>query len=303
MPELPDLEIYREAIEARVLGRRLEAVRIVSPFLLRTVDPKPAEALGATLSSTRRVGKRIVLVFDGGIRFVIHLMVAGRFRYEAKGAKIPGKLGLAAFDFESGSLVLTEASPKKRASLYVVRGDAAVDEHDPGGIEPLTCDLARFTAAMRRENRTLKRALTDPTIVAGIGNSYSDEILHAARLSPTPRTRTIDEATYARLFEAMRTTLTNAKESLRRQFDGRFPGPGEITAFRPEFAVHGRYGRACPVCGSEVQRIRFADNESNYCPTCQTDGKLLADRSLSRLLGSDWPKTLDELEARRRGAH
>ena len=259
--------------------------------------------VGAALLGTRRVGKRIVLVFEADYRIVVHLMIAGRFRYDVVGAKLPGKLGLAAFDFEVGTLLLTEASPKKRASMYVVRGDAAVAEHDPGGIEPLEASIDGFASALRRENRTLKRALTDPTIVAGIGNAYSDEILHAARLSPTVRTGSLDDAGYARLHAATTSTLRRWIDTLAREFGDRFPGAGEITAFRDDFAVHGRYRKPCPVCGGEVQRIRYADNESNYCPTCQTGGKLLADRSLSRLLGADWPRSLDELESRRHGAH
>jgi len=301
MPEIPDLELYRSALESRLVNVRLDGVRLASPFLVRSVEPKPTDVVGKRLLGTRRVGKRIVLVFEDELRIIIHLMIAGRFRYEARGAtvtKIPGKVGLAAFDFETGTLLLTEASPKKRASLFVVRGDAAVHEHDPGGLEPLDATAVDFRAALRRENRTLKRALTDPTILAGIGNAYSDEILHAAKLSPTLRTGHLDDATCDRIHVATTTTLRRYIDQLAVEFAGSFPGAGDVTAFREDFAVHGRYRKPCPVCGSEVQRIRYADNESNYCPTCQTGGKLLADRSLSRLLGADWPRSLDELESR-----
>jgi formamidopyrimidine-DNA glycosylase len=296
MPELPDVTIYLEALQPRVVGQPLEAVRLASPFILRSVEPPMAAVLGRRVDHLRRLGKRIVLAFADELYIVIHLMIAGRLRWERHGAKPPGRIGLAAFDFPSGTLLLTEASPKKRAALYVVRGAGALAAHDPGGLEVLDAGLDAFRAALRRENHTLKRALTDPRLFSGIGNAYSDEILHAARLSPVQLTSKLADAEIERLHRATQATLRRWIDALRAQFGDRFPGAGEVTAFRPDFAVHGRFGKPCPVCGGPVQRIRYAENETNYCPACQTGGRLLADRSLSRLLKEDWPKTLEELE-------
>jgi formamidopyrimidine-DNA glycosylase len=296
MPELPDITIYVDALRARVVKQALERVRIRSPFLVRTVEPAIEEIEGKAVVDVRRLGKRIVLGLADDLFLVLHLMIAGRLRWLARGAKLPGKIGLAAFEFAVGTLVLTEASPKKRAALHVVRGEAALRGLDPGGLEVLDADMASFGAGLRRENHTLKRALTDPRLFSGIGNAYSDEILHAAGLSPVMLTSKLADAEIARLHAATQSTLRHWIAELRRQFGERFPGPGEITAFRPGFAVHGRYGEPCPVCGTAVQRIRYAENETNYCPRCQTGGRLLADRSLSRLLRDDWPQTIDELD-------
>jgi formamidopyrimidine-DNA glycosylase len=298
MPELPDVTIYLEALQARVLGQPLEKIRLASPFVLRSVEPAPGAVEGRRVIALRRLGKRIVLGLEDDYFAVIHLMIAGRLRWAKRGAKPPGKLGLAAFDFPTGTLLFTEASPKKRAALHLVRGAAALAVHDPGGLEPLEASPGEFIAALRQENHTLKRALTDPHLLSGIGNAYADEILHAARLSPVQLTGKLDDGGLARLYTAAQTTLRHWTDRLRAEFAGRFPGPGEITAFRPDFAVHGKYGQPCPVCATPVQRIRYAENETNYCPTCQTGGRLLADRSLSRLLKQDWPKSLDEMEAR-----
>jgi formamidopyrimidine-DNA glycosylase len=323
MPELPDVVVYVEALRARVLGQPLERVRILSPFLVRSVDPTPDQAEGLVVADVRRMGKRIVfrLAIDSratstarsttksndesaatanpdDLFLVFHLMIAGRFRWLTGGAKPPGKITLACFDFPDGTLALTEAGSRKRASLHMVRGQAELAEHDPGGLEVLEAALASFAAVLRRENHTLKRALTDPRLFSGIGNAYSDEILHAARLSPTALTRRLSDEQVARLFEAARGTLEHWTTKLQRDFGHRFPGPGEITAFRPDFAVHGRFGQQCPACDCPVQRIRYAENETNYCPGCQTGGRILADRSLSRLLKKDWPRTVDELESR-----
>lgn len=296
MPELPDVTIYIETIAPRVVGQPLEAIRLASPFVLRSVDPPLAEVAGRTVAGVHRIGKRIVFALEGELFVVVHLMIAGRFRWEKRGAKPPGRLGLAAFDFPTGTLLLTEASRKKRAAIHLVRGVAALAAHDPGGIEVLTASPVDFAAALRRENHTLKRALTDPRLFSGIGNAYSDEILHAARASPVQLTSKLTDAEVARLHAATQAVIEGWTAILRREFAGRVPGAGEVTAFRPDFAVHGRYGLPCPDCGTPVQRIAYADNETNYCPTCQTGGRLLADRSLSRLLRADWPKTLDELE-------
>jgi len=296
MPELPDVTIYLDALRARVLEQPLERVRLASPFVLRSVDPPISALIGHAVENLRRIGKRIVLVFPGDLFLVIHLMIAGRLRWEKRGAKPPGKIGLAAFDFPSGTLLLTEASPKKRAAIYVVRGEAALADHDPGGLEVLDATLEEFRAALRSENHTLKRALTDPHLFSGIGNAYSDEILHTARLSPVQLTGKLVDAEIERLYHATRATLLRWIDALRVEFGDRFPGAGEVTAFRPDFAVHGRFGKPCPVCGGPVQRIRYAENETNYCPACQTGGRLLADRGLSRLLKADWPKTLEEME-------
>ncbi|MDB4975520.1 MAG: DNA-(apurinic or apyrimidinic site) lyase [Myxococcaceae bacterium] len=294
MPEFPDLTVYLEAIDRDLLGQTLERVRIASPFLLRTHDPQVTVLQGKRLVGTRRLGKRLVFAFEEELFLVLHLMVAGRLRLKPKGDAIVRKVGLAAFDFESASLSLTEASPKKRASLHLVRGDAALHELDPGGIEPMSASLAEFAAQLRRENHTLKRSLTDPHFFAAIGNAYSDEILHRAKLSPVQLTSRIDDASIARLFECTHAVLEEWTARLRKAAKGRFPD--KVTAFQDAMAVHGKFGQPCPVCGTAVQRIRRASNEVNYCPTCQTGGKLLADRSLSRLLHDDWPETLEELE-------
>ena len=298
MPELPDVAVYVEALAARVKDRALRGVRLSSPFLLRTVEPALAEFTGRRVVGVERLGKRIVLAFEGELYLVLHLMIAGRLHWHPPGKKLAGKLALAAFDFDEGALVLTEAGTKKRASLHAVRGRAGLAEHDRGGLEVLACDLAAFRATLARENRTLKRALTDPTLFSGIGNAYSDEILHAARLSPFKLTRGLDDAEIARLFAAARTTLEQWTERLRAAANGAFPE--KVTAFRPEMAVHGKHGQPCPDCGAPVQRVAYAENECNYCARCQTEGRLLADRALSRLLKDDWPRTLDELEERRR---
>ena len=294
MPELPDVVVYVESLDPRVRGEVLERVRLASPFVLRTVDPPVASLAGARCVGLRRVGKRIVLAFEGELFLVVHLMIAGRFRFREPGAKIPGKLGLAALDFATGTVLLTEASSKKRASIHVVRGEAALAALDPGGLEPLDCDLAAFAAALRRENHTVKRSLTDPRVFSGIGNAYSDEILHLARMSPFKLTSKLDDAEIARMFEATRATLERWLAALREDAKAGFPE--KVTAFRAGMAVHGRYGEPCPDCGAKVQRIAYADSECNYCAVCQTAGKLLADRGLSRLLRDDWPRTLDELE-------
>ena len=297
MPELPDVTIYLETLAPRIVGQPLEGIRLASPFVLRSVDPPPAALAGRRVRALRRLGKRIVLALEDDLYVVVHLMIAGRFRWEKRGAKPPARLGLAAFDFPTGTLLLTEASKKKRAAIHLVRGAAALAAHDPGGLEVLTASPDQFAAALRAENHTLKRALTDPHLFSGIGNAYSDEILHAARLSPVQLTSKLSDAEVARLHAATQATLQRWIAELRREFADRVPGAGEVTAFRPGFAVHGRYGKPCPDCGGPVQRIRYADNETNYCPACQTGGRLLADRSLSRLLRSDWPKSLEELEA------
>ena len=302
MPELPDITAYLTALAPRVVGQTLEHLRIASPLLLRTAVPRIDTVEGRTVRALRRVGKRIVFCFDGELFLVLHLMIAGRLHWrEHRNGDLPklgGKNNLASFDFANGSLVLTEAGTKRRASLHLVQGEAALAELDPGGADVFALSLDGFRDLLTQENRTLKRALTDPRVLSGIGNAYSDEILHAAQLSPIAQTRklTIDE--WQRLYDATRNVLTLWVDRLNAEAAKSFPE--KVTAFRPEMAVHGRYGLPCPRCGSPVQRIRFADNETNYCPTCQTGGKLLADRSLSRLLGSDWPRTLDELEALKR---
>lgn len=296
MPELPDVEVYVEHLNARLQGETLQGVRLATPFLLRTFDPPIKEAAGKRVDGFRRLGKRIVFDLEGDLHLVLHLMISGRLHWKDElQAKPTAKVGLAAFDFPKGTLTLTEASPKKRASLYFVHGEAAVEAHDPGGLEVFTIDAETFTQALRRENHTLKRTLTDPRVFSGIGNAYSDEILHRARLSPVRLTKQLDDDEARRLFEATRETLGEWLERLRAGYKDAFPE--KVTAFRPEMAVHGKYGKPCPRCGTKVQRIRYADNEANYCPECQTGGKLLADRGLSRLLGKDWPKSLDELEA------
>jgi formamidopyrimidine-DNA glycosylase len=294
MPELPDVVLYVEALTRHVRGQPLERVRLASPFVLRTVDPPLGEVEGRRVLELRRMGKRIVLELEDDLFVVVHLMIAGRLSWKPRGAKVPGKRGLAAFDFPTGTLLLTEASTKKRASLHVVRGEAALRAFDRGGLEVLESDRAAFESALLRESRTLKRALTDPRIFSGIGNAYSDEILHRARLSPVSLTSRLDAAERERLRVAAREVLTEWTQRLRDETGEGFPE--KVTAFRPGFAVHGRHGQPCPDCGSPVQRIVFAENETNYCALCQTGGRLLADRALSRLLRSDWPRSLEELE-------
>jgi formamidopyrimidine-DNA glycosylase len=297
MPELPDVVVYIEALERRIVGQTLQRIRLGSPFLLRSVEPPIAEAFGKRVVGLRRFGKRIVIDLEGDLHLVIHLMIAGRFHWKLPGAPVARKLGLAAFDFPAGTLLLTEAGTKKRASLHLVRGEAALREHGRGGLEVLDSDLAAFREALTRENHTLKRALTDPRLFSGIGNAYSDEILHAAKLSPVKQTRQLSEGEIARLYHATRKTLVEWVERLRREAVENFPE--KVTAFRKDMAVHGKYKKPCPVCGSPVQRIVYAENETNYCATCQTGGRLLADRALSRLLKADWPKTLEEMEEER----
>jgi len=298
MPELPDVELYLHALRPRVLGKTLRGVRIASPFLLRSVDPPVDDVIGKRVLELRRLGKRIVLGFEDELFMVIHLMIAGRFRWKSPGHKIPGRLGLAAFDFDDGTLVLTEASKKKRAALHLCRGEGALREHDPGGIEPLEIDFASFSAALRERNHTVKRSLTDPRIFSGIGNAYSDEILHRAKLSPLIWTSRMTEEQLERLHAATREVLSEWSARLIEQHGEAFPQ--KVTAFRPEMAAHGKYGQPCPTCGDPIQRIVFAQRETNYCATCQTGGKLLADRALSRLLRGDWPRSVEELEALRR---
>jgi formamidopyrimidine-DNA glycosylase len=303
MPELPDITAYITALQSRVVGQPLEALRISSPLLLRTAVPPIQTIEGKTVRSLRRIGKRIVFVFDDDLFLVLHLMIAGRLHWREfdpkKGrAKIGGRQNLAAFDFPAGSLVLTEAGSKRRASLHLVRGEEVLAELDPGGLEVLTLTPEAFTTALTQENRTLKRALTDPRIFSGIGNAYSDEILHAAQLSPLAQTRKLTTEEIQRLFAATLSTLKTWTDRFNTEAEKSFPE--KVTAFRPEMAAHGRFQQPCPRCGSPIQRIRYADNETNYCPACQTGGKVLADRSLSRLLGPDWPRTLDELEALRK---
>jgi len=298
MPELPDISAYLAALEERIAGQPLEQVRIASAFLLRTAQPPVTDAVGHRVSELRRIGKRVAIGFDNHVWLVLHLMIAGRLHWRARGAKLAGRNSLAAFDFPNGSLVLTEAGTKRRASLHVLQGEAALEASDPGGIDVFAADPAAFRAALTAENRTLKRALTDPRILSGIGNAYSDEILHAAMLSPVMLTHKLTPEEWGRLYTATRDTLRLWVDRLRNESRAAFPE--KVTAFRPEMAVHGRYGKSCPRCGEPVQRIRYADNETNYCAKCQTKGRVLADRALSRLLGADWPRTLDELEALKR---
>lgn len=295
MPELPDIAAYLTALEPRVLQKPLDHVRIASPFLLRTVDPPISAAEGKTVLVLRRIGKRIVFGLDGDLWLVLHLMIAGRLHWKSTGVSLKGRNNLAAFDFPDGSLVLTEAGAKRRASLYLFRGEENLRAVDPGGIDVFSVDEEGFRKALTIENRTLKRALTDPRFLSGIGNAYSDEILWAAQLSPIAQTHKLKSEEWKRLFRATRDTLQLWMDRFNAEAKTKFPE--KVTAFRKEMAVHGKYGEPCPRCGEKVLRIRYADNETNYCARCQTGGKLLADRSLSRLLGSDWPRTLDELEA------
>lgn len=299
MPELPDLTVYREALRARIAGQRLEGAELRGISLLRSVDPPLSACTGRRVVGVRRLGKRIVLALEEELFLVIHLMIAGRLHWKSGAARAGGRNLLATFRFESGTLTLTEASTKKRASLHVVRGEEALRQHDPGGVEPLEVDGATFAAALRRENHTVKRALTDPHLFAGIGNAYSDEILHRARLSPVKLTSRLEDSEVARLHDATRAVLGEWTDRLRAECGDGFPE--HVTAFRPGMAVHGRHREPCPDCGAPVQRIVQGESESNYCARCQCGGRLLADRALSRLLRSDWPRTLDELEARRKG--
>ena len=299
MPELPDILLYLHALRPRIVGYQVRAVRLASPFLLRSVEPPLASVEGRRIVDLHRLGKRVAIEAEGGLHLVFHLMIAGRFKWKDPGTRVPGKVGLLALDFEHGTLILTEAGTRRQASLYVVQGGDALIQHNPGGLEVLDTDHAAFAAALRRDNHTLKRALTDPHLFSGIGNAYSDEILHAARLSPFKQTGALSDDDVRRLYEATTRTLTQWITRLQRETGDAFPE--KVTAFREGMAVHGRYGQPCPDCGSAVQRIVYASNEANYCATCQTGGRLLADRSLSRLLREDWPRTLDELERKRRG--
>ncbi len=298
MPELPDVELYLSALRSRIAGRTLERVRLATPFLLRSVDPPLRLAEGCAVTGFRRIGKRIVWEMETDLFLIFHLMIAGRFKWRDAGSAIPKKVGLAAFDFADGTLLLTEVATQKRASLHVVRGEEALASFNPGGLEVMTSDTGTFTRALQKESHTLKRALTDPHLFSGIGNAYSDEILHRARLSPFKLTRQLTCEDLAVLHKATIDTLTEWTARLQRDAGGRFPE--KVTAFHEEMAVHGRFGKPCPRCGAAVQRIVHGEHEVNYCPECQTDGRLLADRALSKLLKDDWPKTLDELERRKR---
>jgi formamidopyrimidine-DNA glycosylase len=298
MPELPDIEAYVTALEPRIVGEPLQRVRLASAFLLRTVQPPVASAEGGVVRELRRVGKRIAIGLDNGLWLVLHLMIAGRLHWRSPQVKLSGRNNLAAFDFPNGSLVLTEAGAKRRAALHVLQGEEGLRSVDAGGIDVLSADLASFRAALTAENHTLKRALTDPRLLSGIGNAYSDEILHAAQMSPMALTQKLGAHDWERLFAATRHTLESWTDLLRLEAQAGFPE--KVTAFRKGMAVHGRYGEPCPRCGEKVLRIRYADKETNYCARCQTGGKVLADRSLSRLLGSDWPHTLEELEMLKR---
>jgi formamidopyrimidine-DNA glycosylase len=298
MPELPDIVTYIAALRPRVEGRPIERIRLFSPFLVRSVEPPIAEAHGKRVVDVRRLGKRIVLAIENDLFLILHLMIAGRLHWKSTGTKPPKKVGLAAFDFPTGTVTLTEAGTKRRASLFLVRGESALAQHDPGGLEVLDASLPQFTTALQRENHTLKRSLTDPRLFSGIGNAYSDEILYRAKLSPIALTQKLNDAEIARLFAAVRETMNRWIEFLQGEAGDQFPE--KVTAFRPEMAVHGRFGQPCPVCGTAVQRIVYAENETNYCPRCQTGGRVLADRSLSRLLKDDWPRTIEVLEEHRK---
>lgn len=293
MPELPDVTVYVEAIAARIVAQPLTRLRLGNPFVLRSVDPAPADLAGKSVIAVHRLGKRVVIELESDLFIIIHLMIAGRFKWLPAGARMPGKMGMAAFDFPNGTLLLTEAGSKRRASIHLVRGEQAVVGHDPGGIEPLAMSFDEFRDALTRERHTLKRTLTDPHVFSGIGNAYSDEILHRARLSPVQMTTNLTADDLVRLFDAIRRTLSEWTGRLRAEAAVKFPE--KVTAFRPDFAVHGRYGKPCPDCGTAIQHIVYSENETNYCARCQTGGRLLADRALSRLLHSDWPKSIDEL--------
>ena len=299
MPELPDILLYLHALRPRVVGRRVEAVRLASPFLLRSIDPPLSSIEGRGIIDLHRLGKRVVFEAEGELFLVFHLMIAGRFRWKEKGTRIPGRVGLMALDFEHGTLILTEAGTKRQASLHVVSGHEALTQHDPGGMDLMNATLPAFAEALTRENHTLKRALTDPHLFSGIGNAYSDEILHAARLSPFKQTRTLTGDEIRRLYDSTRLTMSQWIVRLQNETGDTFPE--KVTAFRAGMAVHGRFNQPCPDCGTPVQRVVYAANEANYCPSCQTGGRLLADRSLSRLLKEDWPRTLEELERKKRG--
>ena len=298
MPELPDVVVYLEALERRILHQPLEAIRLISPFVLRSVDPPVADVVGRRVTGLRRMGKRLVWALEGERFVVVHLMIAGRLRWAASGGRPPGRIGLAAFDFPTGSVLLTEAGTKRRASLHLVKGQEGLAEFTRGGLEPLEIGLVEFAERVRLESHTLKRALTDPRLFSGIGNAYSDEILHRAQLSPLQLTGRLGDEEVARLHDATVVVLTEWTDRLRQETGAGFPE--KVTAFRSGMAVHGRFGEPCPRCGAPVQRIRYADNETNYCPVCQTGGRLLADRGLSRLLKQDWPRSLEELEERKR---
>lgn len=291
MPEYPDITVYIEALSARVAGQRLRSITLANPFLLRTAEPPLASVFGQRLRELRRLGKRIAFGFENDHWLVLHLMIAGRLHWFASGTRVSGRKALARFEFESGVLTLTEAGTQRRASLHLVAGERGLATHERGGLEVMQTSAAEFAARLRSENHTLKRALTDPTLFSGIGNAYSDEILHAARLSPVTLTSKLSDAEVGRLYEAVQTVLRDWTERLRREANGEFPEG--VTAFRPEFTVHGRFKKPCPVCGTAVQRIRYATNETNYCPRCQTEGRVLADRSLSRLLKDDWPRSIE----------
>ncbi len=294
MPELPDIEAYLHALRQSITGHRLDAVRLANPFFLRSVAPPPAEARGRTVAGVRRIGKRIVIELDGPIFAAIHLMIAGRLHWKERGAKLVRGRDLAAFDFDNGTLTVTEAGTKKRASLHMVEGVASLGHFERGGVDVFTCSRAIFEEALRRENHTLKRTLTDPRLFDGIGNAYSDEILHRARLPPLQMSRNLDDKETGRLFASARAVLAEWKDQLIAEAEEKFPEG--VTAFRPDMAAHGKFGKPCPVCGTAIQRIRYHDNETNYCPRCQTGGKVYADRALSRLLKDDWPKSIEELE-------
>src|SRR5579863_3035456 len=298
MPELPDIAAYISALEPLIVGQPIEQIRLASPFLLRTAQPPITSVEGRNVTSLRRIGKRIAIGVEGDLWLVLHLMIAGRLHWKPAQAKIAGRNALAAFDFSTGTLTLTEAGSKRRASLYIVRGEESLRSIDPGGVEIFATDLDGFRAALMQENRTLKRALTDPRLISGVGNAYSDEILHAAQLSPIALTHKLKPEEWERLYNATRSTLRGWIARLKKEAEKAFPE--KVTAFRPDMAVHGRFGQPCPRCGQPIQRIRYADNETNYCARCQTGGRVLADRSLSRLLGSDWPRTLEELETLKR---
>jgi formamidopyrimidine-DNA glycosylase len=294
VPELPDILVYIDALAARIVGEKLERVRLLNPFLLRTADPSISAVEGQRVTGLRRIGKRIVIEFEGGLFLVLHLMVAGRLRWSAGSGKAPGRIGLAVLEFSSGSLLFTEAGTKRRASLHLVRGEEALERFDPGGLEVLEIDQATFASRLQAENHTLKRALTDPHIFSGIGNAYSDEILHRAKLSPVVLTSQLADQEVAQLYDATKAVLTEWIQRLLQEAGTAFPD--KVTAFRDAMAVHGRHGQPCPVCGAPVQRIVYADNETNYCARCQTGGRILADRALSRLLKKSWPRNIDELE-------